>query len=156
MSRSIRRAMIDRDHQQLSLVRQCILLDVSRASVYYRPVPTRAEEPSPEGLGGHDLLTQADARCPTGQVMRHRLDGQPGVVGGEAARGAMVEADAVLEVAYRIPDLGVAAVASVVASIRCSFSGVGFLFQNHYPRSTGAPSYRFRTLTRRPPSVNSG
>ena len=43
MSRSIRRAMIDRDHQQLSLVRQRILLDVSRASVYYRPVPTRAE-----------------------------------------------------------------------------------------------------------------
>ena len=44
MSRSIRRAMIDRDHHQLSLVRQCILLDVSRASVYYRPVPTRAED----------------------------------------------------------------------------------------------------------------
>ena len=44
MSRSIRRAMIDRDHQQLSLVRQCILLDVSRASVYYRSVPTRAED----------------------------------------------------------------------------------------------------------------
>ena len=42
MSRSIRRAMIDRDHQQLSLVRQCILLDVT--SVYYRPVPTRAED----------------------------------------------------------------------------------------------------------------
>ena len=42
MSRSIRRAMIDRDHQQLSLVRS-ILLDVSRASVYYRPVP-RAED----------------------------------------------------------------------------------------------------------------
>ena len=36
--------MIDRDHQQLSLVRQCTLLDVSRASVYYRPVPTRAED----------------------------------------------------------------------------------------------------------------
>ena len=35
----------------------------------------------------------------------------------------------------------------VVASIGCSFSGVGFLFQNHYPRSTGAPSYRFRMLT---------
>ena len=44
MSRSIRRAMIGRDHQQLSLVRQCILLDVSRASVYYRSVPTRAED----------------------------------------------------------------------------------------------------------------
>ena len=116
-----------------------------------------AGEPSgPGGSGGHCLLTQADARCPTGQVMRHRLGGQPGGVDGEAARGAMVEADAVLEVAYRILDLGVAAVAGVVASIRCSFSGVGFLFQNHYPRSTGAPFYRFRTLTRRPPSVNSG
>ena len=46
MSRSIRRAMIDRDHQQLSLVRQCILLDVSRASVYYRPV-----RPGKKGLG---------------------------------------------------------------------------------------------------------
>ncbi len=37
MSRSIRQAMIDRDHRQLSLVRQCRLLDVSRAWVYYRP-----------------------------------------------------------------------------------------------------------------------
>ena len=44
----------------------------------------------------------------------------------------------------------------VVASVGCSFSGVGFLLQNHYPRSTGAPSCRFRTLTRRPPSVDSG
>jgi putative transposase len=35
--------MIDRDHQ-LSLVHQCSLLDVSRASVYYRPAPTRAED----------------------------------------------------------------------------------------------------------------
>ena len=41
-------------------------------------------------------------------------------------------------------------------AIGCSFSEVGFLFQNHYPRCTGAPSYRFRTLTRRPPSVDSG
>jgi len=44
MSRSIRQAMIDRDHRQLSLVRQSILLDVSRAWVYYRPVPTRVED----------------------------------------------------------------------------------------------------------------
>ncbi len=44
MSRSQRQAMIDRDHRHLSLVRQCILLAVSRASVYYRPVPTRAED----------------------------------------------------------------------------------------------------------------
>ena len=44
MSRSMRQAMIDRDHRQLSLVSQCSLLDVSRASVYYRPVPTRAKD----------------------------------------------------------------------------------------------------------------
>ena len=29
--------------------------------------------------------------------------------------------------------------------------GSALLFQNHYPRFTGAPSCRFRTLTRRPP-----
>ena len=34
--------------------------------------------------------------------------------------------------------------------------GSALLFQNHYPRFTGAPSCRFRTLTRRPPSVDSG
>ena len=33
----------------------------------------------------------------------------------------------------------------VVASIGCSFSGVGFLLQNHYPRGTGALSGLFRT-----------
>ncbi len=44
MSRSLRQAMIDRGHQQLSLVRQCALLNISRASVYYRPVSTRAED----------------------------------------------------------------------------------------------------------------
>jgi len=44
MSRNQRQAMIDRDHHQLSLVRQCALLDVSRASVYYRPAPTRRED----------------------------------------------------------------------------------------------------------------
>ena len=44
------------------------------------------EEPSPEGLGGYDLLAQTDARGPASQVMRHHLDRQPGGVGGEAAR----------------------------------------------------------------------
>ena len=34
--------------------------------------------------------------------------------------------------------------------------GSALLFQNHYPRFTGAPSCRFRTLARRPPSVDSG
>jgi len=44
MSRNQRQAMIDRDHDQLSLVRQCTLLEVSRASVYYRPAPPRSED----------------------------------------------------------------------------------------------------------------
>ncbi len=44
MSRSLRQAMIDRDHKQLSLVRQCALLDISRSWVYYQPVSTRAED----------------------------------------------------------------------------------------------------------------
>ena len=44
MSPDQRKSMIDRDHKQLSLVRQCNLLDVSRASVYYRPAPSRAED----------------------------------------------------------------------------------------------------------------
>ena len=52
------------------------------------------EEPPPKGLGGHDLLTEADARCPGGEVMGHHLDRQPGAVGSEAARGKMVQSDA--------------------------------------------------------------
>ena len=42
--------------------------------------------------------------------MRQHLHRQPGAVGGEAARGEMVEADAVLEVSDGVLDLGVAAV----------------------------------------------
>ena len=67
------------------------------------------EEASPEGFGGHHLLTQTDARRPACQVVGDHLDGQPGGVGGEAARGEMVEPDAVLEVSDGILDLGVAA-----------------------------------------------
>ena len=78
----------------------------------------QGEEPPPEGLGGHDPLAQADAGCPAGQVVGHYLYRQPGGVGGEAARGEMVQPDAVLEVAYRILDLGVAAV--VASSSRVS------------------------------------
>ena len=36
--------MIDRGHRQLSLVRQCNLLDVSRAWMYYRPAPPKTED----------------------------------------------------------------------------------------------------------------
>ena len=62
--------------------------------------------------GGYPL-SQTDPRRPAGQVVGHRLDGQPGAVGGEAARGEMVQPDAVLEVAYGILDLGVAAMVSL-------------------------------------------
>ena len=54
-------------------------------------------------------FTQADAGCPAGQVVGHRLYRQPGSVGGEAAGRHVVQSDTVLEVAYRILDLGVTA-----------------------------------------------
>jgi len=44
MTRKERQVMIDRQHNQLSLVRQCTLLDISRGSVYYQPTPTRTED----------------------------------------------------------------------------------------------------------------
>ena len=70
----------------------------------------QGEEASTEGLGGCRLLTQAEPRCPAGQVVGHDLHRQPGGVGSEAARWQMVEPDTVLEVAYGVLDLGVAAV----------------------------------------------
>ena len=69
----------------------------------------QGEEPPPEGLGGDYPLSQTEPRRPTGEVMCHHLDGQPGGVGGDAPRGEMVQPDAILEVAYRILNLGVAA-----------------------------------------------
>ena len=71
------------------------------------------EEAPPEGPGGYHLLPQTDAHGPACQVMGQHLDGQPGAVGGEAARGEMVEADAVLQVSDGILDLGVAAMAGL-------------------------------------------
>ena len=47
----------------------------------------QGEEPPPEGLGGHHLLAQTDARCPAGEVVGHHLYRHPSGVGGEAARG---------------------------------------------------------------------
>ena len=67
------------------------------------------EEPPPEGLGGYDLLTQTEPRRPAGQVMRQHLHGQPGGVGGEAARGEMIQPHVVLDVSNGVLDLGVAA-----------------------------------------------
>ena len=47
------------------------------------------------------------------RLWAHRLYRQPGAVGGEAARGEMVQPDAVLEVSYRVLVLGVAAMISL-------------------------------------------
>ncbi len=44
MSRKQRQGLIDREHRQVSLVRQCALLRISRGSVYYQPRSTRAED----------------------------------------------------------------------------------------------------------------
>ena len=44
MSRSQRRAMIDREEPKLSLVRQCALPGISRSSLYYLPTEAGAED----------------------------------------------------------------------------------------------------------------
>ena len=49
MSRHERRAMIDRGCHELSVVRQCELLDISRSSAYYSPV--QADEYELELMG---------------------------------------------------------------------------------------------------------
>ena len=66
------------------------------------------KEAASQGLGGHDLLAQTDARRPACQVVGDHLHRQPGGVGGEAARGEMVQPHAVLEVSDGVLDLGVA------------------------------------------------
>ena len=44
MSRERRREIVDREHPVLSTVRQCVLLDVSRSSLYYRRKGTSSED----------------------------------------------------------------------------------------------------------------
>ena len=50
MSRHERRDIIDRGHCELSVVRQCELLDISRSSVYYNPVEASEYELGLMGL----------------------------------------------------------------------------------------------------------
>ena len=45
----------------------------------------QGEEASLEGLGGHHLLTQTDARRPASEVVGQHLYGQPRSIGGETA-----------------------------------------------------------------------
>ena len=75
MSRHERRAMIDRGHHELSVVRQCELLDISRSSAYYSPV--QADEYELELMGLVDkqyLLTpfygSGKGRWPSGSGVR--------------------------------------------------------------------------------------
>ena len=49
MGRHERRDMIDRGHRELSVARQCEMLDISRSSVYYSPV--QADEYELELMG---------------------------------------------------------------------------------------------------------
>ena len=71
--------------------------------------PAREKNRRLQGLGGYHLFAQTNPRRPAGEVMRHHLDRQPGAVGGETPRRHVVQPDAVLEVAYGVLDLGVAA-----------------------------------------------
>jgi putative transposase len=43
MSRAARLSMIDSKHPELPIVRQCVLLNVARSTVYYKPAPESAE-----------------------------------------------------------------------------------------------------------------
>ena len=97
------------------------------------------EEPPPQGLGGHHLLAQTDARRPASQVMRHHLDGQLGGVGWEASRGEMVETDAVLEVANGILDLSVAAMVGLeIQGVAVSIGDEGVIAVVGKQRQLGA------------------
>ena len=74
-----------------------------------------AEEAPTEGLGRDNPWAQGDATRPASEIVGEHLDGEPGTVRGELARGQMVEADAVLEVADGVFDLGVSAMVSFEA-----------------------------------------
>ena len=59
MSQSKRLARVNRDHAELSVVKQCSLLGVSRSSVYYQPTPA-----SPEDLELMGLLDRQYLKTP--------------------------------------------------------------------------------------------
>ena len=50
MSGSKRRARVNRDHTELSVVKQCSLLGVSRSAVYYQPTPISPDDLELMGL----------------------------------------------------------------------------------------------------------
>ena len=64
MSRSQRRAMIDREEPKLSLVRQCALLGISRSSLYYLPTEAGAEDLELMALIDQQYLDQQYLKTP--------------------------------------------------------------------------------------------
>ncbi len=99
MSRRQRQGMIDRQGSELSLVRQCSLLDISRGSVYYRPTPARA--------GDLDLMALMDRQYMKtpfygSRRMRVWLGWQGHPLGRDKARRLMRLAG--LEAVYRRPN----------------------------------------------------
>src|ERR1035437_340351 len=63
-----------------------------------------------QALGGNEGLAQTDPADPASQVVSKRVERQPHRVGRELARRQVVQADAVLEVANGVLNLGVTAV----------------------------------------------
>ena len=71
--------------------------------------PDESEKPPPERPGGDDALAEPEPRRPASEIVGDHLDREPGAVGGEAAGRQVIEPHAVLQVADRVLDLGVAA-----------------------------------------------
>ncbi len=107
----------------------------------------QGEEASSEGLGGRHRLAQADASCPAGEIVGDDLYSQPGTVGGEAARGEMVEPHAVLEVADGILDLGVAAMVGLeVQRVALAVGDEGVIAVTGKQRQLGRGDFATRDL----------
>ncbi len=99
MSRKQRQVMIDREHNQLSLVRQCTLLDINRGSLYYQTTPQRTED-----LELMALMDRQYLKTPFygSRRMKAWLCGQGHPVGREKVRRLMRVMG--LEAIYRHPN----------------------------------------------------
>ena len=60
MSRSQRRAMIDREEPNLSLVRQCALLGISRSSLYFSVVSAITDPDKPKSERFTQFIVEFD------------------------------------------------------------------------------------------------
>ena len=98
MSLGRRREMVDRKHPKLPIVRQCVLLGVSRSGLYYRPKVTSGEELS--------LMREMDRQYLETPFLRVTAD--EGLAGaawdsGEPEAGAAADAGHGLRAIYRRP-----------------------------------------------------